>query len=319
MNWLGAEVDVPLVVVRAIHFAATAIVTGTLIFRAVVSGGALHAATPAAVIVRRQTLGVAWIGLAISAATGLIWLLLEAVAMSGLSFREVMTADMVSTVLNKTQFGFVTELRLAMAVVLVGCLACDRSRPAQGLGLTLSLGLVAAIAWTGHAGSTPGDLAFVHLGADTLHLVAAAAWIGGLVSLALLLSVTGRDRTHAGVSFARQATERFSTMGIAVVAVIFATGLVNAWILVGSLHGLIGTGYGRLLLLKVGLFVLMFVIAAINRVWLTPRLARASAGGPQLELMRRLTLNSVIEIVLALMIFGVVGVLGTLHPAVHTL
>jgi putative copper resistance protein D len=183
----------------------------------------------------------------------------------------------------------------------------------------LSLGLIAALAWTGHAGSTAGEMGIFHLAADILHLFAAAAWIGGLVSLALLLSVTRRDRTLAGGSFARDATQSFSTMGVAIVVVIFATGIVNAWILVGSLHALVVTGYGRLLMLKLTLFAVMLAFAAVNRFWLTPRLGPPPEGEPQLEVLRLLTRNSVVEIALALMIFAIIGMLGTLHPAIHAL
>jgi copper resistance protein D len=108
-------------------------------------------------------------------------------------------------------------------------------------------------------------------------------------------------------------------MGIVVVIVIvaFATGIVNAWILVGSWHALIVTGCGRLLILKVALFAIMLLIAAANRFWLAPRLALASGNEPQLMVLRRLARNSMIEIALALMIFAIVGLLGRLHPAIH--
>jgi putative copper resistance protein D len=319
MNWLGAAVDGPLVVVRAIHFAATGILTGTLIFRAVVAEAASASARPAAIAVCTQTLRVAWTSLAISAASGMIWLLLVAVSMSGLSFGESMTSDVLSTVVNETQFGRVSEIRLVLAVIIAGCLAYVRFPLARGLALAMSLGLTAALAWTGHAGSTAGEMGILHLTADTLHLLAAAIWIGGLVSLVLLLSVSRRDQTSAGVSFARDATQRFSAMGIAVVVVVLATGIINAWILVGSWHALIVTGYGRLLMLKVVLFAVMLLIAAANRFWLMPRLAASSGSEPQFKVLRRLARNSMIEIVLALMIFGIVGMLGTLHPAIHGL
>ena len=319
MNWLGAAVDGPLVVIRAIHFAATAITTGTLIFRAVVAEAASASARPAAIVVRMQTLRVAWTGLAISAASGMIWLLLVAVSMSGLSFGESMTSDVLSTVVNETQFGRVSEIRLVLAVIIAGCLAYVRFPLARGLALAMSLGLTAALAWTGHAGSTAGEMGILHLTADTLHLLAAAIWIGGLVSLALLLSVSRHDQTPAGVSFARVATQRFSTMGIAIVVVVFATGIINAWILVGSWHALIVTGYGRVLMLKVALFAAMLLIAAANRFWLTPRLALPSGSEPQYEAVHRLERNSMIEIALALLIFAIVAMLGTLHPAIHFL
>jgi len=319
MNWLGAGVDGPLVVVRGVHFAATAVMTGTLIFREAVVEAASCSTRPAAITVRTQTLRVAWIFLTIAAASGMIWLLLVAASMSGLSFGESMTSDVLSTVVNETQFGRVSEIRLVLAVIMAGGLAYDRFPLARGLALAMSLGLTAALAWTGHAGSTAGAMGILHLTADTLHLLAAAIWIGGLVSLVLLLSVSRNDRTDAGVSFARDATQRFSIMGVAIVVVVLATGIVNGWILVGSWHALIATFYGQLLILKIALFAVMLLIAAANRFWLMPRLALRSRSEPQLEVLRRLARNSMIEIVLALMIFAIVGMLGTLHPATHGL
>jgi copper resistance protein D len=316
MDWIGAEIDGPLVVVRALHFAATAMTTGILIFRAVVADAAFGPIPPAGALVRARALRLAAAALALSVLSGLIWLLLEAASMSGLALPEAITSEVLSAVVNQTQFGEVFEIRLALAVILAACLGYDRFPLARGLALAISLGLVAAIAWTGHAGSTVGEMAIPHLAADMLHLVAAAIWTGGLVSLALLLSASRDDRSPAGASFALQATTRFSTMGIAAVAVILATGIVNTWILVGSWRALIATGYGQLLMLKIALFAVMLVFAAVNRFWLTPRLALPS-GAPRLDALHRLTRNSTIEFVLALMIFAVVGILGTLHPAIH--
>jgi putative copper resistance protein D len=319
MNWLGAGIDGPLVVVRAVHFAATAIIAGTLVFRTLVAEAVAASARPAVIVVRTQTLCVAWICLAISAATGVIWLLLVAASMSGLSLEKSVTSDVLSTAANETQFGLVAQIRFALAVILAGCLAYDRLPLARGLALAMSLGLIAALAWTGHAGSTAGEIGILHLAADIFHLFAAAIWMGGLVSLVLLLSAVGRDQIDAGLSFAKDATRRFSVMGIVIVVVVFASGIVNAWILVGSWHALILTGYGRLVILKVALFAIMLLIAAANRLWLTPRLALASGNEPQLMVLRRLARNSMIEIALALMIFAIVGLLGTLHPAIHPL
>ena len=239
--------------------------------------------------------------------------------MSGFSLGKSMTADVLSTVVNETQFGTVAQIRFALAIILAGCLAYDRFPLARGLALATSLGLIAALAWTGHAGSTEGELGVLHLAADIFHLFAAAIWMGGLVSLVLLLSAAGRDETDAGLSFAGAATRRFSAMGTVIVVVVFATGIVNAWILVGSWHALIVTGYGRLLILKLALFAIMLLIAAANRFWLAPRLALPSDNELQLMVLRRLACNSMIEVALALMIFAIVGLLGTLHPAIHFL
>jgi putative copper resistance protein D len=319
MDWFGAGGNGPLIVVRAIHFAATAITTGALVFRAVVARPALDSEQAVARLVRTQTLIVAWIGLAIAVASGMVWLLFQATSMSGLPLGEAMTSSVLLTVLNQTQFGLVSEIRIVLAVILAACLACYRFPLADWFALVAALGLTAAIAWTGHAGSTLGQTGNLHLTADALHLVAAASWIGGLVSLAVLLAAARRHHSVTWVSLARDATMRFSMLGIVSVATLLATGVVNAWILVGSFHALLITEYGQLLMLKVVVFAAMLVFAAVNRFCLTPRLAVSSGNEPRLEVLRQLERNSAIEIALGLAIFAIVGLLGTLHPAIHLL
>lgn len=317
MDWFGAGVNIPLIAVRAIHFGATALTAGTVVFRTVVAKPALDA-EPAAKLVRTQTLRVAWIGLAVTALSGVVWLLLQTVSMSGLPVGEAMTGRVLWTVLDQTQFGLVGEIRGLLAIALAVCLAIERPWT-DWLGFAAALGLTAAIAWTGHAGSTLGAIGNLHVTADALHLLAAAAWIGGLVPLVLLLAAVRRRPTVAWASQARDVTRRFSTLGTVSVATLMASGIVNAWILVGSVHALLITEYGRLLMLKLGVFAIMLVFAAMNRFWLTPRLALSAASGTQLDAVRQLTRNSTIEIGLGVVIFAIVGMLGTLHPAIHFL
>ncbi len=312
MDWLGAAGEWPLIGVRAIHLAATAVTAGTLVFRTVVANPASLSDHALAKGLQPQSQRVAWIALAVTLLSGAIWLLLQAVSMSGLPFGDAINSHVLLTVLNQTQFGVVTEIRLLLAIILAACLAYHRYPPADWLALAAALGLTAAIAWTGHAGSTLGELGKLHLAADALHLVAAASWIGGLVPLALLLAAV---RRHAGASLARDATRRFSMLGIVCVATLMATGIVNTWILVGSFHALLAAEYGKILMLKLVVFAVMLVFAAVNRFRLTPQLAVSSAT--ERDALRRLTRNSTIEIALGFVIFAIVGLLGTLHPAIH--
>lgn len=317
MDWFGMRVDGPLIVIRAIHFFATAVVTGSLIFRAVVAEPALRSTREDPRVVRTPILVAACTCLIIAVASGAIWFQLQAASMSGLAPGEAMTSEVLMKVLTQTQFGFVLEIRMVLAAILAVCLACDRLALSRRLALASALGLTATIAWTGHAGSTPDEMGILHVAADVLHLTAAAAWIGGLVSLTWLLAETWRDPACAPL--AQEATRRFSTLGIFSVGTLFSTGLVNAWILVGSFDALVATGYGRLLMIKIGLFAVMVMFAAVNRFWLTPRLIPSKPSGPQLNSLRRLTRNSMIEIALGLTIYAIVGLLGTLHPAFHFL
>jgi putative copper resistance protein D len=316
MSWFGAEVDGSMVVTRTVHFAASATFAGALMFRGFVAEPASRAAPLANALVLKQVRGVAWIGLVVAVVSGLILVLLLTMSLSGESLGEAVMSGALRDVLNLTQFGLVSQVRLALAIVLAICLAFERSALWRWLGLGAAVGLIASIAWTGHAASTPHKLGYVHLAADALHLSAAAAWIGGLVPLALLLNASGRYRLLEWASLELDVVRRFSSLGSVSVATLILSGFVNAWILVGSFRGLVVTGYGQLLMLKLAAFAVMLAFAAFNRFALTPRLALASDDARQ-DALRGLSRNTLIEIALGLSIFAMVGVLGTLHPAAH--
>jgi putative copper resistance protein D len=317
MSWFGAEVDGPLVLTRAIHFAASAATAGVLTFRGFVAEPALRGSPEGYAIVQSRLAGLAWAGLVIAIVTGLIWLVLQTMSIADLGWGEAMRSDAIWLVLNETQFGFVTEVRAALAVLLAGCLVLNGFVPSRWLALVAALGLVEAIAWTGHAGSTLGSLADLHLAADVLHLGAASAWIGGLAGLSILFAVGRRRSSPEWGPLQFDAISRFSILGMISVAALIVSGIVNAWILVGSFRALLVTDYGQLLLLKIAAFAIMVGFAMVNRLWLTPRLALTSNAEANPHALSALRRNTLIEIVLGLAIFAIVGLLGTLHPAIH--
>jgi putative copper resistance protein D len=314
MSFLGTEVDGPIVAVRAVHFAATAVTAGALMFRAVVAEPALRSTHKVSAELDAQIRAVAWIALAVSVASGVIWLILEASAMSGQPWDEAVGSGTLLAVLNGTQFGLVSEIRLALAALVAIGLVYDRRKLPRWLALGGAVGLISSVAWTGHAGSTPFELGKLHLAADVLHLCGAAAWTGGLVSLALLLKVVRSYRATAGISLIQlDAVRRFSSLGMASVAILISSGLVNSWILVGSWRGLMATDYGWILMFKLVIVAIMIMFAAVNRLLLMPRLVLPAHDNA----LRALARNTVAEIALAFLIFAVVGLLGTMHPAAH--
>ena len=88
MNWFGAGIDGPMIVTRAVHFAATAIVAGALTFRGVVAVPALRAVPPACALIDRQVRGIVWINLLIAVVSGLAWVLLLTMSLSGENLGE---------------------------------------------------------------------------------------------------------------------------------------------------------------------------------------------------------------------------------------
>lgn len=151
----------------------------------------------------------------------------------------------------------VVVLAVVLAVRLLGDGEPARPRAvASGLAALVALG---APALTGHTrAATPEAVA---VAADVLHLVAGSVWLGGLVGLALVLpDLAGRGSLGAEV------LTRFSAGAAGVLVALVATGSLLAWRILGSWAALVDTGYGRLLLAKVAI-VLVVVAAAVWNRW----------------------------------------------------
>ncbi|WP_327688792.1 FixH family protein [Streptomyces tubercidicus] len=129
-------------------------------------------------------------------------------------------------------------------------------------GVIVATGLAATWAMAEHAST--GLQPAVAMPVDVLHLLAVAAWLGGLAALVVSL--------YWGPPVERAAVRRFSRIAFGSVVVLVATGLYQSWRQVGTWRALTDTGYGQLLLLKVALVVVLVGIAWLSRQW-TGRLA----------------------------------------------
>jgi putative copper resistance protein D len=308
---------------RAIHFAATIMAAGIVFFVAFVAEPALRTATndmlARALFTRLRW--IAWLSLAFALVSGVAWLVLTAASMSGQRVADVYTQDVLWTVLSQTDFGNDWLVRFVLACALAGVsipfLSPQGARSAwlRVATVILAAAFVGSLAWAGHAIGGQGTEGVVHPVADILHLIAAAAWVGALVPLALLLTMTGQDADALAV--ARTATLRFSTLGIVSVATILLTGIVNTWYLSGSVDALTQTKYGHLLLIKIALFVAMAGVAAFNRLRLTPRLVDDPEMTAAQNARRQLSRNAVLEAAMGAAIIAIVAALGTLPPGSH--
>ena len=150
-----------------------------------------------------------------------------------------------------------------------------------------------------------GAVGALHRANDALHLLAAAAWLGGLPMFALCLKAYRDPRLSAG---AVTAMRRFSFWGHFDVALVVLTGIVNV-ALTSGLGGLAPTTpYRKLLAAKLVLVATMVALALFNRYVLAPRL---TADGPaQRALMR----SCVAEVVLGAAVVALVSLFGLLDP-----
>lgn len=123
------------------------------------------------------------------------------------------------------------------------------------------------------------------------HIVAAMAWVGGMLFVSLIL-VPGLRRLDDAVLQARLLSEvgrRFRTVGWAAIAVLVVTGTTNAWGRWGLDALLTGAFWvsqpGRLLLVKLLVVAAMLVQSAVHDFVLGPRLsARRRAGAETADL-----------------------------------
>lgn len=291
----------PIILARAVHFAATTLAAGTVSFMMLVAEPAFGRARGFAIMRQRANIMV-WTALAAALASGAAWLALLAADIFGAPLADVCLHGGLWQVLTGTRFGAVWSARLAAALLLAVLLF----RPAlRWLQLAAAAALIAPLALIGHAGATPGAAGQLHLASDAAHLIAAGVWLGGLPALALLLS---SPRPPKGL--AARAAVRFSMLGIASVGALLLSGLINSWMLLSAPRDLIATDYGRVLFLKIGLFAAMLAIAAVNRFHLTPQLASVRAR-------RALMRHSLAETALGAGVLVLVGALGTMQPAAH--
>lgn len=304
-----------LVAARAIHIAGCLLLFGLLAFERLVfgamddSGTALVAAWHRRVR-RWSALTLPWILL-----SGAGWLVLVAAAMSGMSVREVLRGPTLATVWSQTDFGSVWQWRAVFGLAVVILAVVGRiSWPWLNRGWVSWVRLVAAalllgsLSWTGHGRDGPGW----HRWADTAHLLAAGCWPTGLLPLGVLLLALRREPGVSQWRTMHALARRFSTVSLASVGVLIASGWLDAVPLVGRLGNLVRAPYGNWLLAKIVLLSIALAIAAVNLLYLEPRLLAEPAVATRAA--ARLQRNVWYEFVLGAAVIAIVAVLGTLSP-----
>lgn len=232
-------------------------------------------------------------------------------------------AGELGRLLGDTRFGegwwgqVVALLLLLVMSVVVRRRVAGRAPPLDPRLLVLGLGPLVAL-WSisdsGHA-STGAD-ATLNVAIDLVHSVATAAWFGGLLGLAVLVipalaGLADDDR----VRLAAAVVVRFSALALTAVAVLVVTGVYRALAEV-SVGELATSAYGRALLVKLGLFAVLLVGGAYNRMIVHPRLERAALGLDPSDRGAAAALRMSVraELVLAAALLVSVAVLVSLPP-----
>src|SRR5712671_5875492 len=184
-------IDLGLVVARLLHYAAVTTLAGVSFFP-------LYGYADAEpIMVFRWRQGVLLAAAVAALLSGVAWFVFSVANMSG-TLTDVADREILWTVLNETTFGWVWMARMLLAVLIVGLTAV----PPFWMGTArrdlvtaiLTAVLLASLAGTGHAQIEDGAMNAVHVAADAAHLLAAGAWLGGLIPLGFILFDYSRGR-----------------------------------------------------------------------------------------------------------------------------
>ncbi len=272
--------------VRALSYLAIALAAGGLVFVVAVwrpalsdvarGGEAWHLAG-VAFAARARTIGL------VAASAGVVCsalgLFLQGATAGATSVWGAFDLNVLGDVIG-TRFGTVWSLRLVAFAVfgtliaLPGLDSEPRLRPASlSAAGALAAFLCLTPALAGHASTV--DPRTVLVPANFVHVSAMSVWVGGVATLLVALpAATRRLDSRERTPLLAYAVTRFSSVAILAVAALVASGIAQAIPELESLSDFTETAFGRALLAKIVLLLLLLALGAWNRQRARPRLAR---------------------------------------------
>ncbi|WP_405799170.1 copper resistance CopC/CopD family protein [Streptomyces longwoodensis] len=181
------------------------------------------------------------------------------------------------TLTGRPGWALLARLALLAASALLLTHAARRGRPSRthlALGTVLAVGL--ALTWAAAEHASAGIQVPLAMTSSVVHLLAMAAWLGGLTALLVLLR---RDTPPLAT------VTRFSRLAMLSVTALAVTGLYQAWRGLGTLTALTDTSYGRLLLAKLAAVTVLLMAADWSRRWVGER-ARSATPAERKEELR---------------------------------
>jgi copper resistance protein D len=208
-----------------------------------------------------------------------------------------------------------TTLLLAAAVAV----AAGRKNYGQPIAAVCFGAALITLSWSGHAAATEGALGLFHRISNGVHLLAAALWIGAIGWFLHLCVLAHREPERLPAAPLLAVIHGFAPFGVALVAVVSATGLMNAQLIFGLENGAVTltTSYGMLLAIKIGIVGGMLAFGAHN-AWIGRRSVTTGESaerdhGAALATLRR---SLAFEMILGIIVVGQVAILGMLSPMI---
>ncbi|HET6626422.1 MAG TPA: copper resistance protein CopC [Nocardioidaceae bacterium] len=203
-------------------------------------------------------------GLVTGVVASLLALLLHGPYLAGLPMREAVDLSLLADS-GHTRFGFWMQVRVFVLLALLGVLWSDRAVAWRSTRWIVALGALATTVTFSGTGHAVASGRIWDRAVDTVHVLAAGTWVGGLVLVALLLPARERGGPEAPGSVLDAAVARFSRLALGAILVLVATGTLNTLLHLTEVADLWRTRYGAVLLVKLVLVGAALGAAAVSR------------------------------------------------------
>jgi copper transport protein len=246
--------------------------------------------------------------LALLSATGIV--MSQAALLTGKGAGAVTDSNVLRDVLNQNLGWSLALLMIGLAAVH---LSTDIPKKVVSNSLALSGGLAVTVSFAVWGHATELSPKAISLAADAIHATAAALWLGGLVGLVMVLSLRTPDTVRATAGI----ISRFSLMAFWSVIALAIAGLTLT--ITGSdasLNSILTTTWGQLVLAKIGLTLIVVLIAAWNRRTLVPSLISPTENTGELAVRWAALLRTIrAEAVLLVAVVALTAIVVNVPPA----
>ena len=165
-----------------------------------------------------------------------------------------------------TTVGQIELWRTGLALIALWALALARR---YGIALTF---VIASLGVSGAIGHPAAMQPFVAVPAKAIHLLASGVWLGGLLWLVIRPAADS-------VQLFRGDAERVSSLALAAVIAVAATGALQTWLFLPTIGDVFTSAYGWFALAKTAGLLALVGFGAYHRQRVLPRLAAAAEGG----------------------------------------
>lgn len=224
--------------------------------------------------------------------------------------------SMIESMTLSTDMGWAFMARTGLIVAGLVALIIGRRAGLSIAALCFAATLL-TLGWSGHAAATEGALGWVHRLGNGIHLLAAGLWLGAIGWFAHLTVIAHRQHGHSFALPLLTIMHRFAPLGVALVAIVSVTGLLNAQLIFGleNSAATLTTTYGLLLAAKIAIVGGMLAFGAHN-AWISRGSVGTNGVAEQSEsaVLASLRRSLATELMLGIVVIGLVAILGMLSP-----